>query len=75
MTTDRKRLLASVAAVFEVGPGHPARTILEEREIEAEDDVLVLRRLLGSGLASKRWHARRRRGRWLRNSTAARASR
>ncbi len=39
---------ASVTAVFEVGAGHPARTILEEREIEAEDDVLVLRRLLGA---------------------------
>ena len=39
---------ASVAAVFELGPGHPARAILEEREIEAEDDLLVLRRLLGA---------------------------
>ncbi len=39
---------ASVAAVFEVGPGHPARAILDEREIEAEDDLLVLRRLLGA---------------------------
>ena len=39
---------ASVAAVFEVEPGHPARAILDEREIEAEDGLLVLRRLLGA---------------------------
>ena len=39
---------ASVAAVFEVGPGHPARAVLDESQIEAEDDLLVLRRLLGA---------------------------
>jgi DNA repair protein RecN (Recombination protein N) len=39
---------ASVAAVFEVDPDHPARAILVEQEIEAEDELLVLRRLLGA---------------------------
>lgn len=39
---------ASVTATFEVGSGHPARAILDEGEIETEDDLLVLRRLLGA---------------------------
>jgi DNA repair protein RecN (Recombination protein N) len=39
---------ASVAAAFVVGTGHPARAILDQQEIEAEDDLLVLRRLLGA---------------------------
>jgi DNA repair protein RecN (Recombination protein N) len=30
---------ASVTAAFEVGSGHPARAILDEGEIEAEDDA------------------------------------
>ena len=39
---------ASVAAVFEVGPQHPGRVILGEQEIDAEDDMLMLRRVLGA---------------------------
>ena len=39
---------ASVAAAFEIETGHPARALLEEQEIATEDDLLVLRRLLGA---------------------------
>ncbi len=39
---------ASVAAAFKIETGHPARALLEEQEIATEDDLLVLRRLLGA---------------------------
>ncbi len=39
---------ASVAAAFEIEAGHPVRAILDEHQIGTEDDLLVLRRLLGA---------------------------
>ncbi|MBI4969278.1 MAG: DNA repair protein RecN [Rhodospirillales bacterium] len=39
---------ASVAAVFELPPRHPARALLAEQGLEAEDDQLVLRRAIGA---------------------------
>ncbi len=39
---------ASVAAAFEIEAGHPALAILDQREIAAEDELLVLRRTLGA---------------------------
>ncbi len=39
---------ASVAACFEVDPGHPAFAVLSEQGLRAEDGLLVLRRLLGA---------------------------
>ncbi|MBO6521307.1 MAG: DNA repair protein RecN [Rhodospirillales bacterium] len=38
---------ASVSAVFDVPANHPLRTELEEGGIDASDDVLILRRVLG----------------------------
>lgn len=43
---------AAVTAAFRVGPDHPARAILAEMEIEAEDE-LVLRRALSADGRSK----------------------
>ena len=38
---------ASVSATFQVAAGHAAYGILAESEIDAEDDVIILRRTLG----------------------------
>lgn len=39
---------AVVSAVFDVPAGHPSRTLLSENGIDADDDELILRRVLGS---------------------------
>ena len=39
---------AMVTAIFDVAPGHAARTILAESEIDDQEDALILRRTLGS---------------------------
>lgn len=38
----------SAAAVFDIGPDHPARALLDEAGVEADDDELILRRVLGA---------------------------
>jgi len=48
---------ATVTAAFDVGPGHPARAVLNRADmdggIDGEDDTLVLRRVLGKDGRSK----------------------
>ena len=39
---------AVVSAVFDVAAGHPSRALLSENGIDADDDLLILRRVLGS---------------------------
>lgn len=39
---------AVVSAVFDVAAGHPSRALLRENGIDADDDELILRRVLGS---------------------------
>ncbi len=39
---------AAVAAAFAIDAAHPARMVLAEQDLDAEDDLLVLRRLLGA---------------------------
>jgi len=39
---------AVVSAVFDVPEGHPSRVIMAENGIDADDDALILRRVLGS---------------------------
>ncbi|WP_119168574.1 DNA repair protein RecN [Algihabitans albus] len=39
---------AQVTAAFELEPRHPAFTLLADNEIDVEEDLLVLRRVLGS---------------------------
>ncbi|MFN3615581.1 MAG: AAA family ATPase, partial [Rubrimonas sp.] len=38
----------SAVAVFDIGPDHPARALLAEAGVEAEDDELILRRVLAA---------------------------
>ena len=44
---------ASVSAVFDVPAGHPSRLAMAENGIDADDDSLILRRVLGSDGRSK----------------------
>jgi DNA repair protein RecN (Recombination protein N) len=44
---------ASVSAVFDVPAGHPSRLTMAENGIDADEDTLILRRVLGSDGRSK----------------------
>jgi DNA repair protein RecN (Recombination protein N) len=45
----------SVTAQFDLAPGHPARAILADQDMDAAEDMLVLRRSVGADGRSRAW--------------------